>query len=295
MQIRYLLPWGSGKEDKIMSIDKFKPVVWATQFEKDLEKSLVFYENCNHQYEGLAKQPGDSIKILGIGRPSTRTHTDGKLHDLDAPEEIEGVSQTMPINIVTDFNFYVDDLDKRQAEGGSGLLSQYMSEAKDVVAEAQDAYIAKMAVNKNIKKITADEAISKDNILDFIDKAYLELLKRDVTRATEVTLTVSPQFTMILKRAYVELDTDNSEMLKNGRVGRYGGITIKESNQCYADSTYEYFQLKTNKAISFVKPYIHLEPYRPESNFSDAVKGYALYDGKPTRPKEMITLAVKYV
>lgn len=277
-----------------MSIEKFKPVVWATQFEKDLEKALVFYENCNHQYEGLAKQPGDSVKILGIGKPSTRTHTDGKLHDLDAPEEIQGVSQTMPINIVTDFNFYVDDLDKRQAEGGSGLLSQYMSEAKDVVAEAQDSYIAAFANDKNIAKETATEAITKDNILDFIDKAYLKLLKNDVKRSTEVTLTASPTFIMILKRAYVELDTNNSEMLRNGRVGRYSNIIIKESNQCLADNTYEYFQLKTNKAISFVKPYIHLEPYRPESNFSDAVKGYALYDGKVTRPKEIIGLKVKY-
>lgn len=278
-----------------MSIEKFKPVVWATQFEKDLEKALVFYENCNHQYEGLAKEPGDSVKILGIGRPSTRTWTDGKLHDLDKPEEIESVSLTLPINHVTDFNFYVDDLDKRQAEGGTGLLSQYMSEAKDVVAEGQDAFIAAFANDKNIQTVEATEAISKDNILDFIDKAYLKLLQNDVKRATDVTLTASPQFIMILKRAYVDLDTDNSEMLKNGKVGRYGGIIIKESNQCLADKTYEYFQLKTNKAISFVKPYLHMEAYRPESNFSDAVKGYALYDGKVTRPKEMIGLKVKYV
>lgn len=277
-----------------MSFDKFKRVVWATQFEKDLEKALVFYENCNHQYEGLAKEPGDSVKILGIGKPSTRTHTDGRLHDLDAPEEVQGMSMTMPINIVTDFNFYVDDLDKRQSEGGSGLLSQYMSEAKDVVAAGQDKYIAEFAKDKNIYKETATESITKDNILDFLDKAYLHLLENDVSRNTEVTLTASPKFIMILKRAYVDLDTNNSEMLKNGRVGRYGGITVKESNQCAKDNTYEYFQLKTNKAISFVKPYIHLEPYRPESNFSDAVKGYSLYDGKVTRPKEIVALKVKY-
>lgn len=277
-----------------MSFNKFKPVVWATQFEKDLEKALVFYENCNHQYEGKAREPGDSIKILGIGKPSTRTHNDGKLHDLDAPEEVKGTSLSMPINMVTDFNFYVDDLDKRQSEGGSGLLSQYMSEAKDAVAEEQDAYIASFAKDKNIKTQVASAAITKDNILDFIDKAYLELLKNDVKRTTEVTLTASPTFVMILKRAYVDLDTNNSEMMRNGRVGRYGGITIKESNACPSDATYEYFQLKTNKAISFVKPYIHLEPYRPESNFSDAVKGYALYDGKVTRPKEIIGLKVKY-
>lgn len=277
-----------------MSFNKFKPVVWATQFEKDLEKALVFYENCNHQYEGMAKEPGDSIKILGVGKPSVRTHKDGKLHDLDKPEEVKGSSLTMPINMVTDFNFYVDDLDKRQSEGGSGLLSTYMQEAKDAVAEAQDSYIASFAKDKNIYTETASAAITADNILDFIDKAYLKLLQNNVKRGTEVTLTASPKFVMLLKKAYVHLDTDNSEMLRNGRVGRYSGITIKESNNCLNDGTYEYFQLKTNRAISFVKPYIHLEPYRPEGNFSDAVKGYALYDGKVTRAKEVIALKVKY-
>lgn len=276
-----------------MSIDKFKPIVWASQFEKDLEKALVFYENCNHQYEGLATKPGDSIKILGIGRPSTRTFTDGKLHKLEAPEAIQGTSMTIPINHVTDFNFYVDDLDKRQAQGGAGLLSQYMSEAKNEVAEQQDAYIASLVTDKNVKTTTATK-VTVDNILDIIDKAYLMLLKNDVKRSDTVTLTASPDFNMILKRAYVELDTNNSEMLANGRVGRYSNIIIKESNQVYNDGTNDIIQLKTNRAISFVKPYIHLEPYRPEEYFEDAVKGYALYEGAVTRPKEIVGIKVNY-
>ena len=82
-------------------------------------------------------------------------------------------------------------------------------------------------------------------------------------------------------------------MLRNGRIGRYSGIVIKESNNVFNDGTYDNIQIKTNNAISFVKPYIHLEAYRPEGNFSDAVKGYSLYDGKVTRPKEIINLKVK--
>lgn len=277
-----------------MSTQKFKPIVWATQFNKDLEKTLVFYENCNHQYEGGARKPGDSVKILGIGKPSLRHHSDGKLHTLDTPEAIEDLSMTLPINQVVDFNFYVDDLDKRQAEGKGGLLSEYISEAKDEVAAAQDAYIASMANSSNVKAIGGSEVITKDNILNFIDNGLLALLKNDVKRTTTITLTASPQFTMILKKAYVDLDTNNSEMLKNGRVGRYSNVIIKESNQVYTDKGIEWIQLKTNRAISFVKPYLHLEPYRPEGNFSDAVKGYSLFDGKVTRPKEIVVLKAKY-
>ena len=98
---------------------------------------------------------------------------------------------------------------------------------------------------------------------------------------------------MMVKQAYVHLDTNNSEMMKNGRVGKYGGMILKESNNVYNDGTHDYIQVKTNRAISFVNPYVHMEPYRPEGYFADAVKGYAIYDGKVTRPKEIVTLKAK--
>lgn len=277
-----------------MSIEKFKPIVWAKQFEKDLDMSLVGYENTNHQYEGLATQPGDSIKILGLGEVTTRHWTDGKLHTLDDPEAIESTSMTIPINQVCDFNFFVDDLDKRQAQNGGSLLSEYMSSAKDKVAQAQDAFIFKMAADKNIKVAVTATSLVQSDILANIDTAYLKLLKNNVSRSTQVTMIAPPEFNMVLKRAYVDLDTNNSDMMKNGKVGRYSGITVKESNNLYVDSSgYTYIPVMTNKAISFVKPYIHLEPYRAEKSFSDAVKGYALYDGAVTRPKEITVIKVK--
>lgn len=276
-----------------MAIEKFIPEIWAKQFEKDLEKDLVFYENCNHQYEGLATKPGDTVKILGLGKPNLRSFSDGKLHQLNAPEAIEDLSMTLPIMQVRDFNFYVDDLEKRQAEGGGGLLSEYMKQAKEEVAASQDAYIAKLVTAKQVKKETVTSALTKDTILDVIDTALLTLLNNDVKRTTEITLTAPPWFVMLMKKAYVELDTDNSAMMKNGRVGRYAGLTIKESTNVYNDGTYDNIQIKTNRAISFVKPYLHLEAYKPEDFFYDAVKGYALFDGKVTRPKEIVNLQVK--
>lgn len=276
-----------------MSIEKFKPVVWATRFNDDLEKKLVFYEDCNHDYEGEAKEPGDSIKILGLGDPTIRSWSDGKLHVLEDPETIEDLSMTLPINQVCDFNFFIDDLDKRQAEG-EGVLSKYMKKAKDKVAREQDAFIAGFAKDKNIKRMGGDVAITKDNILQFIDKAQTALFENDVDAYTQLTLTGSPKFTEVLRQAYRDLDTNNHELLKNGFIGKYGGIRVKMSNQVTKDATYEYIQLKTSDAIAFVKPYLFLDAYKPEKRFGDAVKGWALYDGKVVKPKEIITLKVKY-
>lgn len=276
-----------------MAYDKFIPEVWAKTFNTDLEKATVFGENTNQKYEGLAKKPGDSIKILGVGKPNLRNFSDGKLHTLDSAETIEDLSMTLPIMQVSDFHFNVDDLDKRQAEGGDGLLGMFMKEAKNQVAERHDSYIAGLVADKQVVKVTKADAPTVETVLDIVDEAFVKLLENDVSRNEEITITAPPWFTLLLKRAKIELDTANSDMLRNGRIGRYSGIVIKESNNVFNDGTYDNIQIKTNNAISFVKPYLHLEAYRPEGNFSDAVKGYSLYDGKVTRPKEIINLKVK--
>ena len=288
-----------------MALEKFIPEIWAKQFDKELERQLVFYENTNHKYEGIAKNPGDTVKILGLGMPTLTSYSDGKLHAVPTPEAIQDLSQTMPIRQIEEFAFYVDDLEKRQAEGGAGLLGEYMNQVKYLVANKQDAYIAGLVADTAVAKayntaptVVAGTAGSNEaNILDAIDVALLKLLENDIQRTTEITLTAPPAFIQMLKKAYVELDTNNSEMMKNGRVGRYAGITIKESNNCLktgnANSKITHIQVKTNNAIAFVKPYLHLESYRPDGYFQDAVKGYSLYDGKVVRPKEIIDLNVK--
>ena len=107
-------------------------------------------------------------------------------------------------------------------------------------------------------------------------------------------MTVSPWFYMLMKQAYIKLDTDNSGMLENGKVGKYGNVTVKMSNRVAKDTNgNDLVQIKTKNAIAFAQPMTHTEPYRPEHSFSDAVKGFILYDGKVVRPKEMIVLNCK--
>ena len=288
-----------------MALEKFIPEIWAAQFDKELERQLVFYENCNHKYEGQATKPGDTIKILGLGMPTLTSYTDGKLHAVPTPEAIQDLSQTMPIRQIEEFAFYIDDLEKRQAEGGAGLLGEYMTQVKYAVANKQDTFIGALVADSAVAPayttaptvVAGTAGAGEVNVLDAIDEALLKLLENDVRRTSEITLTAPPAFIALLKRAYVELDTDNSEMMRNGRVGRYAGITIKESNNCYktgaANSKVTHIQVKTNNAIAFVKPYLHLESYRPDGYFEDAVKGYSLYDGKVVKPKEIIDLNVK--
>lgn len=284
-----------------MAFQKFKPEVWSAKFMEDLDKTLVFKEDCNHSYEGEAKQAGDAVRIFGLGDVEIGAWHHGKLETLPNAKEVTGHSILMPINEVRYFNFEVgDDLDKAQAMGGSGLMGKFTSKTKDNMADVIDQFIAKLHVGNCEKAFTSDVAIdsnpsnsSATYILDAIDEAYLKLLENNVSRNTKVTLTAPPWFIMMLKRAYVELDTDNSAMLANGRVGRYGGITLKESNNVYTDgSGHSHIQLKTDEAIAFVNPYTHMEGYRPDLTFIDCVKGYTLFDGMVVAPKQVIDLNV---
>ena len=292
-----------------MAFQKFKPEVWSQKFMEDLDKTLVFKEDCNHTYEGDAKKPGDAVRIFGLGDVNIGAWHHGKLEQLATAQEVTGHSILMPINEIRTFNFEVgDDLDKAQAMGGSGLMGKFTTKAKDNVADVIDQFIAGLHVgNCEAANVSGGvpTAVAIDSnpqnasatyILDAIDNAYLKLLENNVSRNTKVTLTAPPWFIMMLKRAYVELDTDNSAMLANGRVGRYGGITLKESNNVYTATesghSVAHIQLKTDEAIAFVNPYTHMEGYRPDLTFIDCVKGYTLFDGMVVAPKQVIDLNV---
>ena len=296
-----------------MAFQKFKPEVWSQKFMEDLDKTLVFKENCNHSYEGDAKKAGDGVRILGLGDVKIGSWGDGKLHTLPNAQEVSGNSIYMPINQVKYFNFKIGDLDEAQSQGGSGIMSKMQTKAKDNMADHIDQFIAKLHFGAtgvetaftNPVQVSADGQTGDMGILDAIDDAYLKLLEKNVSRSTKVTLTAPPWFIMMLKRAYVELDTDNSAMLANGRVGRYGGIILKESNNVFVNAGEQWtsggstvtkdvahIQLKTDEAIAFVNPYTHMEGYRPDLTFEDCVKGYTLFDGMVVQPKQVIDLNV---
>jgi len=277
-----------------MSYQNFIPTIWAEEINRELERLCVFAEDCNRQYEGLVKNRGDSVRILGVGKPTIYTTTDKDI-TLSAPETVEDTSITMPINQIAYFNYKVDDIDKRQAVGG--IMEALSKETSEGLANTMDAFIANMATYPEaIKDVASAYTVNESNILSKIDAAIQKLYENDVTPSTEIVLTCSPRFYFLLKRAYVNVDTDNSKMLQNGRVGRYGNVVIKMSNNVATASggTVDLIMVRTKRAIAFVNPMTHTEAYRPESSFSDAVKGFVLYDGKIVRPKEMIVMNVKY-
>jgi len=275
-----------------VSYRNFSPKIWAKQINRELERAMVFAEDCNRKYEGDVKQMGDTVKVLGVGKPTITKQVGGSIVLQDA-EAVEDTSVDMVINRVAYFNYLVDDIDRRQAVGG--LMDALSAESSEGTANAMDEDIAALAGTADAPKLfKSTTAITVDNILKQIDLGVQKLMENDVKPETKIVVTVPPWFKTILRQAYVQLDTNNSAMLKNGRVGQYDNVIVKMSNNCHRNSDNGHdIMLRTQRAVAFANPLTHVEPYRPEKRFADAVKGFVLYGTKIVRPKEMIVLNVK--
>jgi hypothetical protein len=166
-------------------------------------------------------------------------------------------------------------------------------ETAEGISNEMDKYVANMATEAT-KLYTEDKVVTKDNVLDILDDAIEALQDKDVNIASGVSITISPRFYKLFKKAYIEKDTDNSEFLKNGVVARYGAVTIRMSKNVAKTGDTDNMMIRTKRAIAFVNPLTHTEAYRPEKSFADAVKGFVLFDGKIVRPNEIINVNVKY-
>ena len=276
-----------------MAYKNFIPEIWEEAIERDLERLHVFAEDCNRKYEGKVEQKGDSVRILGVGKPTVMEVERDDFTDLPDPETVEDTSIIMPINRMAYFNYKVDDIDKRQAVGG--LMEALSAETSEGLVDKQDRYIASLAFDKQaVNMWSTAKQITADNILDLLLESHQKMLENDVAMSTEVVVTMTPAVATLYKKAMAIRDTDNSELLKNGRIGTFDGMTLKVSNNVAKKTVSSHevqgIMVRTKRAIAFARPMIHTEPFRPEKSFSDAVKGFILYGAKIVRPKEMFIM-----
>lgn len=284
-----------------MSYNNFIEKIWAKGIQTELERLHVFADGVNREYEGVIKNLGDTVRIKNVGKPTitvgdiTEVKRDITLGD---PEEVPDGAVSLVVDHFATFNYMVQDIDK--AQGAGDVMDALNKETSEGLADEHDKYISQLVLGDTGVQLynggTAT-ALTKDNIFETLDLAQQVLYEADVKPTTGVTVIVPPWVHTLLRQGYIKTDTDNSEMLKNGQVARYGNMTIKMSNnvaQKKVSSTDTWFiQMRTDRAIAFVNQATHLEPYRPEKKFSDAMKGLDLFGAKIVRPKEIITIPVK--
>lgn len=275
-----------------MSYQNFKAKIWAKAIDRDLERKTVFADDTNKEYSGQIKALGDTVRIMNVAAPTVTTQIlkDGNIK-LEDPEHVSDQSVSLVVDYLSTFNYVVGDIDAAQGAGKVlAVLNEQVSEkvAGEIDKAIADLSLGTVGINKYDK---ANTVINKDNILDVLDSMQTKLFEKDVATTTEISVTMPPWMFKVLKQAFVQLDTDNSNMMENGKVAKYSNMTIKMSNNVARDKNGHYYvQAKTKRAIALAKSENHTEAYRPEKGFADAVKGFCMFGCKVVRPAEMITL-----
>jgi hypothetical protein len=161
-----------------MAYQNFIPTIWSEAINRELERNYVFAVDCNRQYEGDVKQAGDTVRVLGVGKPTITTTTDKNI--AFGPEVVADTSVSLIINQIAYFNYKVDDIDKRQAVGG--VMDALSKEASEGLANAEDQSIANLALSQDaVLDHAAAIKVEKANILSTIDAAVQKLYENDVS------------------------------------------------------------------------------------------------------------------
>ena len=274
-----------------MSIKKFIPEVWAEAIERDNEQKSVFIEDCNREYEGKIEKKGDTVHILGVGKPTIKDMPKSGI--LEDPEDIPDSTVTLVVDQQKYFNYQVDNIDKAMACGN--VMSALNEETSEGISSVMDSFVASFANDEAIKPVfTTPQTVTSDNIFDVIDEAALALYEQNVHNGTKITLTIPPRAFMIFRKRYIELDTNNSQLIKGNSIAQYGNITIKQSNNTFRADGVDHCMMRTKRALAFVQSVKDVIAYQPERSFKDAVKGYFLYGAKIVRPKEIVSIPMKY-
>lgn len=272
-----------------MAIKRFKPEIWSAQLLVALRKNLVYAGPTvvNRDYEGEIRQAGDTVRITSISDPTIGDYVPNETTIV--PEEIDDAQRTLVIDQSKYWAFKVDDVDARQAKGN--VVPEAMSRASYRLADVVDRYVAGLytgvASSNDVGTVSVAESSPTAAYDDVLVPLKVKLDEADVP-ATGRYCVVPPWLHGRLLRddRFIRADASGSaESLRNGQVGRAAGFDILMSNNTPSPTSgNNVVQAGVDMAISFAEQINKTEAYRPESSFSDAVKGLALYGAKLLRP-----------
>ena len=275
----------------------FIPTLWSARLLASLDKNLVFKQMATTEYEGEIKSFGDTVKINSIGEITVKDY-DGS--DIDSPEELGSAQVTLNIDQAKYFNFQVKDVAKAQAN--INLLDKSMERAGYALADHVDTKIASLATSEKIKNKKGEQS-KAGSIAITVKNAYDILVDLD-TAMTEANLPRVGR-KVVLSAWYIGMlrkdvrFIDNFNVLQNGIVegGTVANLQLLVSNNVVTkkdtDATVFTTIAGTEGGIAFAQQIIETEAYRPEKNFSDAVKGLLVYGLEIIDPRQLISFSFR--
>lgn len=268
----------------------FIPTLWSARLLANLDKHLVALQFVNRDYEGEIKAYGDTVKINQLGAITIKDY-DGS--DIDDPEEMNSEQQTLTIDQAKYFNFTVKDVDKAQAN--VNLLNGSMERASYGMADVIDLDIFGIMVKeaKHTQGTLAKPVeVDISNAYDLLVDLGVSLDEKNVPKAGRKIALPYWYFGLLAKdpRFTKDLNILSTGVVEGATVGRF---QLLASNNLTTSGGVYHAPAGTDQATTFANQVVEVEGYRPEKNFSDAVKGLNVWGRKVIQPDCLVDFIIK--
>lgn len=280
-----------------MAINNFLQTIWSRKIQTQLDTITSLKDHCDFEFEGDIKYAKE-VKILNVVRPTIRTYVPGTSLTREAGSD---GSQLLKIDQFRYFDFEVEDIDKAQSV--PGLIENLTKEATLGLSEEADKYVASI-VKADVEESTPSVSIGtatdisgvQDGGISLIEKGFQKLYENNCKVSDTYHLEITPEWYTILRPYIIKLDTDNSDLIKKGYVGKYGNALISVENllsiSTVSSHSCKLAMLRTTKAIAFAGQIDKVEAYRPHDAFQDALKGLYVFGAKIVRPEQLYVFPI---
>ena len=279
-----------------MALEGFIPTLWSGRLLTNLQKSLVYGAICNRDYEGEITDVGDRVKINEIGDITVGDYTETTTV---TPQNLGDAQKELLIDQAKYFGFKVNDL--RAAQMKPKVMDAAMRKASYRLRDKADQYIARLygeaGVTASIGTTLSPISITSVNVVEYIGLVSQGLNEANVPLEGRF-MVLTPWLHQKLVLAKIQLATDNTDVFTSGFVGRALGFDFFISNNAYEATPSSHVGAKIlaghPMAITFAEQLVKMESFRPETSFSDAIKGLYVYGAKVVMPNALACLTASY-
>jgi len=273
-----------------MAITNFQQEIWSAELQQAFDQVNNFSSTsvCNRNYEGEVAG-AKSVRITSISRPTIAAYVEGTT--TLTFESLTDAQRVLYCDQVYSFAFQVGDIAMAQSANGGALMTEAAREAGAGLAENADSYVQTImeadvaSGNKVGATAVTTSALAWARLV-----AHKQLLDTSHT-PQQGRYTIVPSWfnsLLMLDTNYMAYDAVTSgNRLENGVVGRCLGFDIMVGT--YAASTGDDYYVYSGhpSAVTFANQIDKVEALRPQTAFSDALKGLHVYGAKVTRPSSI--------
>lgn len=280
-----------------MAISTFIPTIWEARLLAHLDKSLVYGNLCNRDYEGDIRNAGDRVKINQISDITIKNYTKGT--DIEV-ENVDGTPTELVVDQNKYFAFAVEDVDAAQAN--VNLVDGAMQRASYGIRDTIDQYIAGFYTKAGVTDgLGTDETPLS---VTSATKAYESLVDlkgalddKNVPADGRFVVVPSAFYGYMLKdNRFVAAGTSKTDnTLANAYIGSAAGFQIYQSNNVPNEEGAKYKILAgTRAAISYAQQITRTEAMRREKSFSDLVRGNFVFGAAVVQPNALACMTVNF-